>query len=620
MELYAGTTPQFVRDSVQNQIADKLRNAWFAHYRFNPSPGEIKSWQNSLRAMSQVVQYSDLMDHGILLEYQLPMTSRRIDCMLAGHNGDKEPYAVIVELKQWDKCAATESDRVVTWVGGGNKETLHPSVQSGQYRQYLVDCHSAFHEGDHIDLDSCSYLHNYSFHPEDPLMAAQYQRFIANSPVFSKDQVDGLRDYLVERLRGGNGEGLLSRIRDSRFRPSKKLMEHVGTTIREKSQYVLLDEQLLAYDKVWNLVDKGHHHARKHVVLVHGGPGTGKSVIAINLLADLSRKNVSANYATGSRAFTETLRKAIGSRASPLFKYFNSYKDAGPNEIDVLIADEAHRIREKSVSRFMKKADYPKRAQLQELIDVSKISVFLIDDDQVVRPNEIGSADYIRRIAGELGAEIHEYQLEAQFRCMGSDAFVNWVNNTLNIKRTANVLWEGKENFDFQIIDSPDKLEAKIREKVAAGHTGRVCAGYVWHWSDPRPDGTLPDDVVIGDYKRPWDARPEAKKLAPGIPPATLWAYEPGGIDQIGCVYNAQGFEFDYVGVIFGPDLRYNPKLGDWEGHPEESHDSTVKRNKATFLRNVKNTYRILLSRGIKGCYVYFMDEDTRNFFRSRMT
>jgi uncharacterized protein len=237
-----------------------------------------------------------------------------------------------------------------------------------------------------------------------------------------------------------------------------------------------------------------------------------------------------------------------------------------------------------------------------------------------VRPNEIGSSTYIREAAQEAGASVREYQLDIQFRCGGSDAFVNWVNNTLGIERTANILWEGHPDFEFGIVPGPEQLEAVIRKKAAEGHTARLVAGFCWKWSMPRADGTLVDDVVIGDWKRPWDARHEATKLAPGIPKASLWAFDPRGIDQIGCIYTAQGFEFDYVGVIFGRDLHYEPSTGRWKGRKEESHDAMVKRAKPEdFVKLVKNAYRILLSRGMKGCYVCFLDKETENFFRSRV-
>lgn len=621
MRLYSGTSQQFIQDTIQNQIAEKLKRAFFDYYRFNPSPGEVHSWRNSLRSISQVFQYSNLLDHGIILEYQLPQTSRRLDCMICGKDKDKTDNAIIIELKQWEKCETSDGENeVLTWVGGAKRDRLHPSVQVGQYKMYLEDTHTAFYsDASPVNLNACAYLHNYSYDPEDVIYNDKFKQALSSYPLFTADDVDNLKEYLNTKLSYGEGTEVLKRVEESKYRPSKKLMDHVGNVIKDKSEYVLLDEQLVIYDAVFACAKKGFHDKQKNVIIIKGGPGTGKSVIAINLMADLSLNGYNAHYATGSKAFTETLRKVIGARGSAQFKYFNSYSNAESNNVDVLIADEAHRIRLTSNSRFTRKEKKSDLPQIEELLDVSKVGVFFIDDDQVVRPNEIGSVDYIKQSAEKLGCKVTEYELETQFRCNGSDAFVNWINNTLDVKRTANVIWDQNEEFDFKIFSSPLELEQAIRNKVDKGNTGRVTAGFCWDWSDPKPDGTLEDDVIIGDYKRPWDAKPDARRLAKGIPTASLWAYDPNGIDQIGCVYTAQGFEFDYVGVIIGPDLTYNFDNQKWVGNKEHSSDKVVKRSKEQFVDFVKNTYRVLLSRGMKGCYVHFMDKDTERFFKSRM-
>jgi hypothetical protein len=405
-------------------------------------------------------------------------------------------------------------------------------------------------------------------------------------------------------------------------------MEHVSNIIRGHSEYILLDEQIVVYDKILTCAKKGFHDKQKTVIIVKGGVGTGKSVIAINAMADLLTKGYNAHYATGSRAFTNTLWKIIGARGSVQFKYFNSYTEAEDNVIDVLICDEAHRIRIKSDSRFTPKAKRSDKFQIEEIIKASKVSVYFIDDDQVVRPKEIGSVNYIKEYGEKYKCRIFEYELEAQFRCNGSDAFVNWINNTLGIKKTANAIWENKD-FDFKIFESPHAVERTIFEKVNDGNSGRMSAGFCWKWSSPNLDGTLVDDVVISQYIRPWNAKPEAKHLALGIPKAIHWAYDPNGINQVGCVYTAQGFEFDYIGVIFGDDLIFNFEKQNWEGHPENSKDtgllSELRQQKNTinysevYLNIVKRVYRVLLSRGIKGCYVYFLNKSTENFFKSRM-
>jgi uncharacterized protein len=621
MRLYSGMSTDFVRDTTRNQIAEKLSQAFFAYYRYKPSPSEVGSWRNSLRAMALIVDESKLHDHGVLLEYQLPQTSKRLDCMVCGRAPQSTDQAVVVELKQWEACEESDVDDVVlSWVGGRRREVLHPSVQVGQYRQYLVDGHSAFHEGDApVGLSACSYLHNYTARPGDPILAPRFGTTLKEYPLFAADGAEALSRYLCERLGGGGGRRVLDRIEQGRARPSRKLMEHIVQAIEQQSPWVLLDEQLIVFNKVLSIVRRGLTGTRKQVVLIRGGPGTGKSVIAINLVGQLLRAGVNAHYATGSRAFTETMWNILGTRSRTMFKYFNSYSATDQGGVDVLICDEAHRIRETSNSRFTPKSARSTKPQVSEILDAAKIAVFLLDDRQVVRPNEIGSSEYILDQAAAMGCQVSDYELEVQFRCAGSDGFVKWVNNTLGVERTPNVLWEGAEGFDFQILGSVWDLEAAIRKKAADGFTARVAAGFCWPWSEPREDGTLVDDVVIGDYRRPWDAKPGNWRLASGIPSASLWATDPNGINQIGCVYNIQGFELDYVGVIWGPDLIYDLDRQTWVGDKKKSSDNVVKRSKDRFVELVKNTYRVLLSRGMKGCYVCFMDRDTERFVRSRM-
>src|SRR3989344_2692122 len=415
MRLYSGTSQQFIQDTIQNQIAEKLRTAFFNYFRFYPSPAEVNSWRNSLRALTMVFQSANLIDHGILLEYQLPLTSKRLDCMICGRDNSHKDNAIIIELKQWDKCEmAAGENEVLTWVGGAKREVLHPSVQVGQYQIYLQDTHTAFNvEG--VLLNACTYLHNYNYYSEDIIFSNKFVDALKKYPLFTADDTQRLERYLSERLERGEGTEVLTKVEQSKYKPSKKLMDHVGKIIKGDSDYILLDEQLIVYDKVLSCAKGGFHDKQKTVIVVKGGPGTGKSVIAMNLMADLLLKGYNTHYATGSKAFTETLRKIIGIRGSVQFKYFNSYGDAEENVIDVLIADESHRIRETSNSRFTPNDKRTNLPQVEELLKVSKVAVFLIDDKQSVRPNEIGSSEYLKEYAKKYNCKIFEYELEAQF-------------------------------------------------------------------------------------------------------------------------------------------------------------------------------------------------------------
>jgi len=621
MRLYSGTTKSLIEDSTCNRISYKLKDAFFSEFRYQPSVGEVNSWNNSLRAVSQVFQAASLLDHGVLLELQLPLTSKRLDCLVTGYDHKKGgPNAVIIELKQWSGCkGASGKNEVATFVGGNVRDVLHPSVQVGQYMMYMTDCHTAFQGENGISAHACSYLHNYSATKDDPLFVPQFKEQVDRFPVFTADHVSELTAFLDERIHGSDGGSITAMVEQSKYRPSKKLLDHVAKLIKGKPEYVLLDEQLVVYDKVVEAAKRGVKGKSKTAIIVKGGPGTGKSVIAMNLLGDLSEAGLNAHYVTGSRAFTSTIREIVGNRGAAQVRYFNSYMGSDVDVIDVMIADEAHRIRETSNNRFTPKVKQSKLPQIQELLKASRTSVFFIDDNQIVRPGEIGSTAYIKAEAEKLQYEVSEFELEAQFRCAGSDGFISWINNTLGIQRTPHVMWNQADEFEFRIMPTPNILEHTLKERLSKNLTARLVAGFCWAWSDPKPDGTLVDDVVIGEYVRPWNAKSDSGHLAVGIPKESLWAYDSGGVNQIGCVYTAQGFEFDYVGVIFGNDLVYSPDKADWTGDKTKSFDTVVKRSGDRFVQMVKNTYRVLLTRGMKGCFVHFMDKNTENFFRSRM-
>jgi hypothetical protein len=620
MQLYAGTSKQFIEDVSLNRIAEKLRQSFFFHFHYYPGDSEVRSWQNSLSRICNVVQLADLNDHGVLLEYQLPLTSKRLDFMITGVSSQGEQNAVIVELKQWEEAGESSVDEcVTTFVAGRVRDVLHPSVQVGRYRQYLVDCHTAFQDGG-VALNACAFLHNYWRTPDCELLNSRHSVCLEEYPLFTADETEGLAAFVSERVSRGDGSTVLARVLESKYRPSKKLLDHTAAMIAGQTEYVLLDEQQVVFNKVLSQVTTGFRDRNKVVILVRGGPGTGKSVIALQLVGELSKRGYNAQHATGSKAFTGNVRRLVGSRASAQIRFFNSYVPAERDEIDVLVLDEAHRIRESSHNRFTPRAKRSEGRQVDELVSAARVSVFFIDDRQVVRPKEVGSSDLIRSAAVTADASLFEYELEAQFRCQGSDGFINWVDNTLDVRPTANILWNLEEEFDFRIVESVEDLDALIRERSREGWSARLAAGFCWKWSDPLADGSLVDDVVVGTWSMPWNAREDAGKLAKGIPKSDFWASDPLGIEQVGCVYTAQGFEFDYVGVIFGFDLRYDPVAGSWIGDSTESQDSVVKRSGDSFLNLVKNTYRVLLTRGLKGCYVTFLDQPTRDFVRSRLT
>jgi hypothetical protein len=623
MHLYQGTTQQFIGDATQARLANQLTDRFFAEFRYKPSPSEVTSWHNSLLAMANVLQVADLTDQGILVELKLPLSSKRLDVLLTGSNpSTRRDSAVIVELKQWTQVGRSWiTDCVTVEYGGKPRDTLHPSRQVAQYQRYLQDTHPAFGDDNAIALDACAYLHYAQHDPASPLYHADFAELLATNPAFAGNQLDAFASFLDQRVAGPDEGPVLDRIAATAFKPHKRLLDHVARVIRNEPTFVLLDEQLVAYNAILDAVRGAGQNQQNVVFLIEGGPGTGKSVIALNLVAELAERGLSTLHLTGSKAFTENLRKIVGGRAGALFKYFRDTATV-TDKLDVAILDEAHRIRTISTSRFTPAKARTGKSQIDDILDSSRVTVFFIDDLQVVRPGEVGSTDLIREEAAKRSIEVRDFKLEAQFRSNGSDSFIQWIDNTLELNRTPQVLWSMDDEFDFQIVGSIGQLEQKIRAKAAApGTTARLVAGFCWPWSDPDDGGQLVPDVRVGEWSMPWNARDGVGRLGPGIPKSDFWASAKEGIDQVGCVYTAQGFEFDYVGVIVGPDLVYRPMDGGWVGQRDQSHDRVVRRGvtEAEFTRYVKSTYRVLLTRGLRGCYVYFMDAPTRDFFLGRM-
>ncbi len=637
IRLYSASASDFIQTCKTNQIGLVLETNFLKYLGRKPQIPELMAFQNSLPRMKDQLEELKWKNAGVIVEYQMPSYGGRVDFMVFGKTNQGKDTGVLIELKQWQKAEASElnSDKLVTWTGGGKREVLHPSVQAYNYKEYLKQNLSPFYEENPILLNGCSYLHNYRREEDDILFDPRFLRVLHDVPCYTSDTDDyyNLNYFLTTHIDVPEGESSLKRILNGDKRPSKKLMVHVSETIKDglknpdigkllgsigevPNDYVLLDDQIVVFEIVFGLAKQ--KRKKKQIVLVHGGPGTGKSVISLQLLAKLHAEGFNAEYATGSNSFTETIRSLVGGGNKQFFKYFMSYGAYEENHLDVLILDEAHRIREKTGYPFKSTG----RPQIMDIIRSSKTLVFFLDDKQVVRPGEIGSSTQIKQTAIENGYDLHEVHLKAQFRCAGSDGFINWVSDVLGIEETANPMWIKDPDFSFEIVSDVNELDAKIRAQVRTQCTGRLMAGYCWDWTkDPDENGQLKSDVKIGDFERPWNAHNDAKGLARDVPKASFWAFQPGGIDQVGCIYTAQGFEFDYAGIIFGNDLVYRFDLGKWIVIRENCKDPMVKKEQddeklASYL---KNTYRVLLTRAQKGCYVYFLDSETEKFIKSRM-
>nr|WP_207782424.1 DUF2075 domain-containing protein [Phytoactinopolyspora limicola] len=524
---------------------------------------------------------------------------------------------MVVELKQWSSAEAWEDDdQLVLAEGTRGGPRLNPAIQVRGYCEHLIDFTASLN-GQEGAVKGVVYLHNATDHGVQDLFSLRQDE---HSRMFTAQRRSEFLEYLRHHLAPSPGAPAADRLMASAIRPSRQLLAVAADEIKNREQFTLLNEQRLAYELVLHAVERAHRQDGKRVVVVRGGPGSGKSVIALSLLGELSRQGRTVIHATGSKSFTETLRRYAGkgsTRLKNLFKYFNSFMSIEPNSFDVLIADEAHRIRETSANRFTRAAERTGRPQVDELISVARVPVFLLDEHQVVKPGEIGSVEAIYEAARRRNLEVYPVDLEGQFRCGGSASYERWVRNLLGLDPGGPVAWEGDDRFEVQVADSPMELEAILAGKLDEGFSARMSAGFCWPWSDPRDDGTLVADVQIDDWARPWNAKSD--RSVGGAPGRSYWATDPAGFGQVGCIYTAQGFEYDWSGVIIGPDLI--ARDGRLRTNRSANRDPSFRSRNAVsdeeFDRLVRHIYKVLLTRGMVGTVLYATDPETREFLAS---
>lgn len=616
MILYKNTASAFCNAVDDNHIVDDLENAFLTQVGHGVSPNEKNSWNNSLQFMERVIRKSAIpADSGILLEYNIPATSKRIDVVVSGHDEKERKNFVIIELKQWSEAEATDMDFLVrTYVGGGKRVLPHPAYQAYSYKQFLRDMNTAVADST-LNPYSCAYLHNYHKQTPEPLLEEQYAPIYEDTPLFFASDTKKLEKYLAERVGKGQGMEILDDIDSGKVRPSKKFIEYVADMLDGNPVYTLLDEQQVAYATILSYAIKA---AKRTTIIVNGGPGTGKSVVAMNAFVALLKKGKNIRFVAPNAAFRLAMVDTLGKgrrnskkRLNELFMGSSAFAAAAPLSYDAILVDEAHRLKAKGA--YMYKGE----GQVEDIIRSSMVNIFFIDDHQRIRLEDEGSVALIKAMAQKYGSEVHEVKLEAQFRCAGAEGFLNWVEHTLQIRDTANFDGWDKETFEFQIMDSPLALEKYIQEKNQQHWKARMLAGYAWHWSTAKegnPDAEIPD-VCIPEFNfaRPWNSRKNS----------TNWAIDPNMQNQVGCVHPSQGLEFDYVGVIIGKDLIYNPETYAIEAVYKNYCDATGKKglkNKPEELTKlIKNIYRILLSRGMRGCAVYCCDKNLQEYLKSRL-
>lgn len=650
--LYKEHQSQFISDVERNIVSQKMRNT-AEMAGIHSAENEIASWENNAPHIARLLTQCGAKDSYVTFEFLVPFSRKRIDCMIYGKGEDNSENVIHIELKQWsnktvgaadsegnftaDEAANRQPDDVIfnveAFTGHANRIVAHPSQQVKGYQGYLSNFIEVFSNHE-VSLTGLAYCYNYTKNDTSKpsvLFDDKYAPLLSQYPTYAKDQFDELTNKLTGLLKMGEGLSIFNKVIDSPIRPSKKLLNEVSTMIEggDTSSFALIEDQLVArnmiLDKIRPYIRNGEFE--KSVIIVNGGPGTGKTVIALHILAELAKqinngKVINVQYATKSASLLSGVKSKIRPAARILFQNVTSYVPAvtDENAVDVLLIDEAHRIGRTSNSQYTPAARRTNLSQIDTIIRATKICVFFIDEKQAIRGAEIGSTNMIREAAAKYGAKVEECTLISQFRCNGSDNYMDWIEQVLY-----NLPVKSKfklTDFNLQILDSPqDMYDRLVEQDNVPGQTARIMAGFCWKWSDKLDEnGDLIKDVEIGDFKMPWETHRNFTKTPKGYVKWYEWAYKPEGIKQVGCIYTAQGFEFDYAGVIIGPDLIYNPESHKIETVKSATRDPMLRTapNEATMTYDdyVRNIYRVLMTRGMKGCFLYICDENLRNYMK----
>ncbi|MEU2700167.1 MULTISPECIES: DUF2075 domain-containing protein [Micromonospora] len=620
MLAFQTSAKQILELTREAQLVEQL-TAHLTRVGFRISKSERSSWQQSLPALAMELVGAGLGELDVLVECQLPRSSKRIDVILAGMEPlTRRPAYLVVELKQWSVATTYDEAEKLVQVPGMAEPQVHPAVQVENYCSYLTDFLPMFAESPDR-VHGLAYLHNAEQGHIPAMTTKEDDGRSHRRMVFTRDRTREMRRYLSRRFAPWRDEAATQTLLTAAVKPSRQLLTFSAEELNSRGHLVLLDEQRAAYELVMRGVHWADQGRRKRVVLVTGGPGSGKSAIALTLLTDLAREGRSVAHATGSKAFRESLRRYARSqprspdqRIAPLFHYFMDFMDEPADSLDVLICDEAHRIRAQS-SRGSRRGRKP---QVRELIEVAKVPVFLLDDDQVVRPNEVGSVSMIRDAAERLDLEVDFVHLGAQFRCGGSPRYERWVHHLLGLAADRPYRWSGDESFRLALADSPGQMETLLRRTHNRKASARISAGFCWPWTEKPRGRDLVPDIRIGPWSKPWNAA--GMRPPRGIPSSSFWAVDPDGFEQVGCIYTAQGFEYDWSGVILGPDLVF--RNGRLISQPSKSHDSAIFDQRRGVVardadRLIRNTYKVLLTRGMRGTLIYSADPETQQFLAS---
>lgn len=619
MIVYENTINKFIEHCNINQIAQFVYDST-KNKGFGVSDSEKNSWANSLPFMAKVLDDPEIdKEINVAIEYKFDITKNRLDFLIYGFDDNNQENVVVIELKQWSTAKnSNKPNYVYTNGGGGIGDYEHPSYQSFRYR-HILNGFNSYVQDNKVNVTSCSFLHNMESVYKNVLTDEKKYKFLETSPVFLKDDIEKLNIFIKKYIKKKH-RMLLYEIDNARIRPSSQFSELMYNAIKGQPIFSLDDQQQFAVSTIVEETTKAIVEKKRRTIIIKGGPGTGKSIVAINALGQLIHPNdgsepknavfSTANF-TPRKLFEEQLIQNDYTKVaiSELFKELSVFTKASEFDYDCIILDEAHRAYNwkfgKGVKRNLNAVD--------KLFYASLVNVFFIDEDQIVTKDDYLTIDIIKQFAKKYNSKIIEAEdlkLTSQFRILGGENYISFINSFLGYnsnKKTFN----SNKNYEFKVFDSPSELWEAIKEKQEEYPVSRLLSGYTYNWisKNKKDEENVYDfNLENGNFQMRWNKNVSYSFIL-----------DKDQSDRIGSIHTIQGVDMDFAGVIIGKDLSYR------EGKLCFNQNEIAKTDRASGIRNatkidaekmIRNTYKVLLTRAINGTYVYCEDKELNNYLK----
>ena len=607
MLAYNETIKQFNQDVLNNQIMTKISR------KLNAGKSEQTAWKDAAVYMKNILELAGLADDiEIGMELKIPITNNRIDFLIAGLNADLEKALIIVEMKRWSAVSKTNKHRLVnaddTRYG---QDALHPSYQAYTYKLNL-EAYNQNITDESIQVSSCSYLHN--LYEDKDIKDSFYHEFLQKSPVFAARDNQLLANFIKTHVTKAYHNQILYQVECSKVIPAQMLMDTLSSELKNSKVFTLLEKQEICYQNIITTINDHENIDQKQVFIVRGGAGTGKSVIAIKILNEFIQNKKLAFYVTKNSAVRNVYSKKLSGKGNAHLKtlFLSTIKisrDRPKNQYECLVIDEAHRLPKRSKSGNILLGE----DLIREIIESTKVSVFFIDEKQQVDIRDYATIETITNTSKKLGAKVYDNEnlrLISQFRCSGNDEYIKTVEGILYNKE---VTVEKNLDYEVKIFDNIHHWHEAIKDKIDKTPNSRMLAGDVFDWVSK--DEYPLFDINIEGLSLQWNKD-------------TSFSADESQKYRVGHIDTVQGLEFDYIGLIIGDDLIFNSLKKqvetDYTKHPDKAghfrrhgRKEPLDQDLAQIDLIIRNTYNVLMKRGMKGIYIYCMDKDLNEFLKS---